>query len=124
LISTEGASRIVVAIPARDEADKIGDCLAALGRQTKPPAAVVLLLNNCTDLTEQIARSVEVPFALDIHSVWLPPSDANAGMARRLAMEPLEVRASGSVVSGSYPTRHIASGISAFPLPRGREATP
>jgi hypothetical protein len=46
-----------------------------------------LLLNNCTDRTEQVARAVVVPFALDIHSVSLPPSDANAGTARRLAMD-------------------------------------
>ena len=28
-----------------------------------------------------------MPFALDIHSVWLPPFYANAGTARRLAMD-------------------------------------
>jgi hypothetical protein len=55
-------------------------------------------LNNCTDLTEQVARSVEVPFALDIHSVWLPPSDANAGTARRLAMDKAILSAGRGIV--------------------------
>jgi hypothetical protein len=86
LISNEGARRVVVAIPARDEADKVGGCLVALGRQTRLPDAVVLLLNNCTDMTEQVARSIEVPFPVEICSTWLSPCDANAGTARRLAM--------------------------------------
>jgi hypothetical protein len=36
---------------------------------------------------DKVARAVGVPFALDIHSVWLPPFYANAGTARRLAMD-------------------------------------
>ncbi len=86
MISSEGARRVVVAIPARDEAEKVGGCLVALGRQTRPPEAVVLLLNNCTDMTEQVAQSIEVPFPVEICSRWLSPCEANAGTARRLAM--------------------------------------
>jgi hypothetical protein len=79
----------VVAIPARDEADLIGGCILALARQTRCPDAVLLLLNNCSDLTEAIARnlSATLPFALHIVCHTFPPAEANAGNARRLAME-------------------------------------
>jgi GT2 family glycosyltransferase len=81
--------RTVVAIPARDEAERIGPCLDSLNEQTQPPDAVVLLLNNCTDRTEKIARGMaaDLRFRLDVISRDLPPTAANAGHARRLAME-------------------------------------
>ena len=79
----------VVAIPARDEADRISACLLALARQTRTPDGVLLLLNNCNDLTEAIARnlSAALPFALHIASHAFPPAEAHAGNARRLAMQ-------------------------------------
>jgi hypothetical protein len=78
----------VVAIPARDEADRIGRCLQALALQSRHPDAVLLLLNNCNDLTETIARnlSAALPFTLHIVCHTFPPAEANAGNARRLAM--------------------------------------
>jgi glycosyltransferase involved in cell wall biosynthesis len=82
-------SAAVVAIPARDEADLIGGCILALARQTRCPDAVLLLLNNCSDLTEAIARnlSATLPFALHIVCHTFPPAEANAGNARRVAMQ-------------------------------------
>ncbi len=81
--------KTVVAIPVRDEAEHIRHCLAALNRQTEPPDAVVLLLNNCTDTTEAVARAVAPGMAFELHVISriLPPERANAGYARRLAME-------------------------------------
>ncbi len=81
--------RVVVAIPARDEADWIGQCLRALALQTRLPLAVLLLLNNCTDATAAVARSLfgHVPYRLHIRTHMFPPSAANAGNARRLAMQ-------------------------------------
>jgi GT2 family glycosyltransferase len=83
------ASHTIVAIPARDEADRIGPCLIALNQQTRPLDAVVLLLNNCTDATETTARTIAptLHYRLDIVSANLPPSQANAGHARRQAMQ-------------------------------------
>ena len=60
-------------------------------RKVPPPAALglVLLLNNCSDRTAAIARgrlaASGAPFALV--NVALPPSQANAGFARRLALD-------------------------------------
>jgi hypothetical protein len=87
----------IAAIPVRDEQDRIESCLDALLAQRDisgrpfPPGALglVLLLNNCSDRTEAIARgrlaTSGAPFALV--NVALPPSQANAGFARRLALD-------------------------------------
>jgi len=81
--------RVVVAIPARDEADWIARCLGALARQTRPPHEVLLLANNCTDRTSSIARvlAAHMPFRLHVPAVTLPPAAANAGHARQMAMQ-------------------------------------
>jgi hypothetical protein len=85
----------IVAIPARDEAERIEACLTALSDQQHCPDAVVLLLNNCTDGTEHIARALapRLRYRLDIVSRELPPRQANAGWARRLAMQLAAARA-------------------------------
>ena len=79
---------IVVAIPARDEEQKIASCLRALARQTVLPDRIVLLLNNCTDATAAVARQAARDSATTLHilSHELPPALATAGHARRLAM--------------------------------------
>ncbi len=78
-----------VAIPVRDEEDHIGGCLAALLRQTEAPDHILLLLNNTTDRTAEIARRMAVGARATIHVLErsLPPDQANAGTARRLAMD-------------------------------------
>ena len=81
---------IVVAIPARDEADRIGPCLEALDAQTGARADhIVLLLNNCTDATAAIARITRLHGDTRLHVVerHFDPAQANAGHARRVAME-------------------------------------
>src|ERR1700722_6567411 len=78
----------VVAIPVRDEAERITACLTALDRQDRLPDMVLLLLNNCTDTTEAIARVLARSFRFDLKLICreLPPAQANAGCARRIAM--------------------------------------
>ena len=78
----------IVAIPAKNEADRIGPCLLALAGQTWRPDAVLLLLNDCTDGTATVAQvlSARMPFQLHVNSHTLPLAFANAGSARRLAM--------------------------------------
>lgn len=86
-------ARVIVAIPALNEADRIGACLTALANQIRPPDGAILLANNCTDRTEAMARRITLPFRLEIVSVILPRRYATAGSARRLAMERAAVMA-------------------------------
>jgi len=85
----------VVAIPAKDEAAHIEACLRALAMQSRRPAAVVVLLNNCVDDTAAriAALAPSLPFPLDAPHVELPPARACAGWARRLAMQYAAVHA-------------------------------
>lgn len=81
---------IVVAIPARDEADLLPVCLRAIAAQQGVDMAcvtVVVSANNCTDDTAARARAMDLPFALDVAEVALPPDRAHAGGARRHAMD-------------------------------------
>jgi glycosyltransferase involved in cell wall biosynthesis len=86
------APRVAVAIPVKDEAERIIQCLGALAGQVDvalSDVVVLLLLNNCTDGTLEQVRSVsdQLPMAVRVHSVELPPGFANAGWARKLAMD-------------------------------------
>ncbi len=81
--------RIVVAIPVRDEAALIGDCLRALALQEgSAKADILLLVNNSTDGTADIARALRptLPCGLHVLEHTFGPAQANAGHARRLAM--------------------------------------
>lgn len=82
-------ARSIVGIPVRNEADRIGACLTALNTQTQPPDVVVLLLNNCTDGSGTVVRAMApwLRFRLDVIQRDLMPARANAGHARRLAMQ-------------------------------------
>jgi hypothetical protein len=83
LVSTPAT---IVAIPVRDEAERVEACLTALAAQTDPPTAVLVLLNNCRDDTGAIAQSVSLPFPLLIETRDWPAARASAGRARRIAM--------------------------------------
>ena len=81
--------RIVVAIPVRNEAARIGACLHALATQAGAAVdRVVLLLNNCTDDTRARADAGAAALGLTIECVErkLPGAQATAGFARRMAM--------------------------------------
>ncbi|WP_216856405.1 glycosyltransferase family 2 protein, partial [Acidisphaera sp. S103] len=95
-----GYSRIVAAIPVRDEAARIEPCLIALSNQIRPPDVVVLMLNNCVDETETIARTLipKLRFHLDVIAQDLPLHQADAGHARALAMDAAAKRAGASGV--------------------------
>jgi hypothetical protein len=79
---------VVVAIPVRDEAKRIGGCLRALARQSIPPDHVVLLLNNCTDGTAEVVRAMpETRARRHVVERNLDGPSASAGVARGLAMQ-------------------------------------
>ena len=85
----DGWGPIVVAVPVKNEQDCIKACLEALDGQIAGHADhIVLLLNNCSDATAAIARSLapQLQSALHIIDVVLPPEQANAGVARHMAL--------------------------------------
>lgn len=92
MLHTKAASsiaRVVVAIPVRDEEERIGACLAAIGAQVGRQADdIVLLVNNTTDRSVAVARKEPLPAGTRLHirEVTLPPRRANAGHTRGLAM--------------------------------------
>ena len=81
--------KAVVAIPAKNEAELIYACLTSLARQSEPADDIVVLVNNTTDLTAEIARSLvsSLKSRLHVHEITVTPDFANAGAMRRLAMD-------------------------------------
>jgi Glycosyl transferase family 2 len=87
----------VVAIPVRDEEERLPACLHALARQrdrsgrsiSPTQVRVVLFANNCTDRSASLARNLGGGLSLDVRVVEarLPPAIAHAGSARRAAMD-------------------------------------
>ncbi|MET2011594.1 glycosyltransferase family 2 protein [Microbacterium chocolatum] len=53
-------SRITALLPAHNEAGTIRGAITALRSQTRPPDAIIVVADNCTDETEQIARDEDV----------------------------------------------------------------
>lgn len=81
--------RAIVAIPVRDEAERIGACLAALDGQTglaPGEAGIVLLVNNSSDGTIDVVADLAPRLTLPLRVVERNSPDANAGWARRGAM--------------------------------------
>jgi Glycosyl transferase family 2 len=87
----------VVAIPVRDEEERLRACLCALAQQRNrlgqsiPPTLVrvVVFANNCADQSADLARKLGGGLSLDVRVVeaQLPPSSAHAGAARRAVMD-------------------------------------
>jgi Glycosyl transferase family 2 len=92
----------VVAIPVKDEEERLPACLRALARQCDrfgrsiPPTLVriVVFANNCSDRSASLARKLGGGLSLDVHVVEarLPSAVAHAGGARRAAMDLAEAR--------------------------------
>ena len=90
--------RLCVTVPAKDEADYIGDTLAALYAQVDDLGQpidhdcyeVIVLANNCRDATAAVARRfgrAHPSFRLHVIARALPPAIAHVGTARRLMMD-------------------------------------
>jgi cellulose synthase/poly-beta-1,6-N-acetylglucosamine synthase-like glycosyltransferase len=87
----------VVALPVRDEEQRLPACLRALAQQrdqlgqpTQPTLVrIVVFANNCTDQSASLARRLGKCLSLDLRVVEarLPPAAAHAGAARRAAMD-------------------------------------
>lgn len=133
LIRNRGAEnsdvRSVVAIPVKDEAERIGACLLAIARQAiTAPDAIVLVVNNTTDETVsvigRVSETVSIPIEVISHD--FPPDVASAGAARRMAMERAAALAGdgGAVLTtdadGRVPFDWIAANL--FHLRQGADA--
>ena len=95
------ASRIrpgfVVAVPVKDEEERLPACLRALAQQRdqlwqpipQTLVRIVVFANNCTDQSASLARRLGECLSLDLRVVEarLPPATAHAGNARRAAMD-------------------------------------
>jgi hypothetical protein len=80
----------VAVVPALNEELHIAACLEALDGQVGAQFDhIVLLANNCTDATAGVARMMKTRSGTELHVVEevLAPHAANAGMARRRAMD-------------------------------------
>jgi len=81
---------VVVAVPVCNEAERIGDCLRALALQDGPTRHTILaFLNNCDDGTAAIVEQVRPSLPCPLHIIQheFAPAQANAGHARRAAMD-------------------------------------
>jgi hypothetical protein len=84
--------KYAIAIPAKDEEHQIRRCLHALNTQAEDllkNVNVLLLVNNSADGTAATAHSLapDLLYRLDVCEINLPGGEANAGKARRLAMD-------------------------------------
>lgn len=90
--------KLSVVIPVRNEAERLAMTLASLAHQVDgagtalDPASyeVLVLANNCTDETAEVARCFaqrNPRFALHVAEIALPPDAAHVGTARRLLMD-------------------------------------
>jgi len=91
--------RFVVAIPVRDEEQRLSACLSALSRQTIPAHDILLLLNNCRDNSLQVAKSHAACMGnLTILECELTGPAACAGEARRRVLIEAGARAGAGII--------------------------
>ncbi|MEQ3626426.1 MAG: glycosyltransferase [Celeribacter sp.] len=83
-----------IVIPARNEARRIGACLAALRGQLGPRDLVVLVANNCSDATVARARAALPESALHVVEVQLTQAQG-VGTARKIGCAEAMRRAPG-----------------------------
>ena len=73
-----------IIIPARNEAERIGDCLTALAPQCNDRVHVILVVNNTDDDTAKIATAAAGRLGLDLTVLDLTfPPGMGVGAARR-----------------------------------------
>lgn len=86
--SRDSSLEAIIVVPARDEERLIGPCMAALGcqRGIEPDAyEVIVVLDECRDQTESVARRVAA--AHDLQLELLRGAGGGSGAARALGMD-------------------------------------
>jgi len=83
--------RVAIALPAKDEADDLPACLAALDAAAGRfggDVSIMVVANNCVDATQAVLASTHLRHArLHWSAVSLLPAHRHAGWARRLAFD-------------------------------------
>jgi hypothetical protein len=110
-LASSSLKRAIVAIPARNEEDRIGPCLRALSRQSgieSNALGVVVFVNGSCDGTARVVRAMASATGLDIGLV----EDGairrpDAGWARRMAMEAAADWFARQALSLDPPVRRI-----------------
>ena len=122
-------SQAWVAVPVKDEAERITACVQALARQQDISASgIVLVVNNTRDATAAIVRALAGSAAVPIEVIEheFPPEMASAGAARRMAMERAAALAGpdGTVLTTDADGRVAPDWVAAnlFHLRRGLDA--
>lgn len=100
----------VVAIPVRNEAERIAACLRAIDAQTglaPGRLGLVLFLNNCTDETASIVAGLVPRLSVPVRVIEAVFAGAHAGWARRAAMDAAAdwVAADGTILSTDADSR-------------------
>lgn len=101
----------IVAVPVRNEAERIVACLRAIDAQEGlAPGAlgVVLFLNNCTDGTGEIVAGLLPSLAVSVRVLNEDFTGAHAGWARRKAMDEAAAwlgEAGGAILSTDADSR-------------------
>ncbi|WP_375456580.1 glycosyltransferase [uncultured Methylobacterium sp.] len=100
----------IVAIPVRNEAERIAACLRAIDAQAglRPGSlGLVLFLNNCTDDTARIVADHVPRLSVPVRVIETVFDGAHAGWARRAAMDAAAawLGASGTILSTDADSR-------------------
>ena len=90
--STRFLLRPIVAVPARNEEERLPNLLSALARQTwlsasQRPLDVIVVLNNCEDNSAQVVGAAarhHSGLRLEVIDVRFPPPCAHVGSARTI----------------------------------------
>jgi GT2 family glycosyltransferase len=83
-------SKLVVCIPARNEAERLPVLMDALAQQTEQGTPIVVALNNTSDRSWDVldaAQRRNPALRLFVDMISFPEADAHAGSARRRAMD-------------------------------------
>lgn len=125
----DGPGKIVVIIPAHDEALLIGEALESLAAQTRVADEVIVIADRCTDRTSQIAVANDVAVRPQVRAESPVAGDQFFALIDRGTMAPslLHVGVHGrgpDVCDRTLPVLRTGRGVNAAHVrPEGRVAT-
>lgn len=82
-----GPVTVTVLIPAHNEEASLGDTIASLAAQSRPPERVVVIADNCTDSTVEVARAEGVEVFESVANVHKKAGALNQVLRQLLAQQ-------------------------------------